>query len=343
MNWLLLLHQVPPAPPYLRAKILRRLKQIGALPLKKSAYFLPESEPALEDFQWLLKEIHSDGGEGWILRTEAVAGLTDDSIIEAFRQLRAGDYGELLAETQSLRNQIAGTPSPDIALRKLRKRYDEIARIDFFQAPGRLEVTILMSEIEQTLHTAHQTKQYAARQSPSTGFHGRRWITRRGIKIDRTACSWLILRFVMSLRYRIRVRGWEKLDGLKGPILILPNHPAYIDPALILTTLYPALHPRPLLYEGNFQNPVLYPIMILLDALRVPDLEQSREDARAPSCHSPIPPQVKPRHPWSLSFLPTSNARHTIRGGTRIQENRVGSQRNCYMTKPTAGGLGTRC
>src|SRR5690242_17689733 len=139
MRWLLLVHQVPPTPPYLRARILRRLKQIGALPLKKSAYLLPDSDPALEDFQWLLKEIHADSGDGWILRTEALAGLTDDSIRDGFRQLRSDDYRELLLEAQALRGALAETPNPETALRKLRKRSDEIARIDFFQAPGKQE------------------------------------------------------------------------------------------------------------------------------------------------------------------------------------------------------------
>src|SRR6516165_6349073 len=98
VTWLLLLHQVPPSPPYLRAKVLRRLKQVGALPLKKSAYLLPNTEDALEDFQWILNEIRSDGGEAWILRADAVAGLTDESIRESFRELRAAEYQELLAE-----------------------------------------------------------------------------------------------------------------------------------------------------------------------------------------------------------------------------------------------------
>ena len=70
----------------------------------------------------------------------------------------------------------------------------------------------------------------------------------------------------------------RKLDG---PILVLPNHPAYIDPLIVLTTLFPTLHPRPLLYEGNFQSVLLTPLLVLLDALRVPDLDQASDEARA--------------------------------------------------------------
>jgi len=178
--WLLLIHQVPPNPPYLRAKILRRLRQIGAFALKNSAYLLPDSEEAAEDFQWLLQEIRAEGGEGWVLRTELVAGLTDDAIKESFREMRAADYRQLLADAQS----------PEAGLRKIRKRFDEIARIDFFDAAGKQEVLNLMKEMERGLHRPEAVS------VATSGFQGRRWITRRGIKVDRTACCWLILRFI---------------------------------------------------------------------------------------------------------------------------------------------------
>src|SRR5258708_4513391 len=188
LRWLLLLHQVPPTPPYLRAKILRRLKQIGALPLKNSAYLLPDAEDSVEDFQWLLKEIRSEGGDAWVLRTEAVAGFTDESIREAFQTLREADYRELLTDARAL---VEAQANSEADLRKLRKRHDEVSRIDFFGAPGKQEVERLMNEIERTLTTRNQeTAPHAS------GFNGRRWVTRRGIKIDRTACCWLIRRFI---------------------------------------------------------------------------------------------------------------------------------------------------
>jgi hypothetical protein len=148
--------------------VLRRLKQVGAMPLKKSAYLLPNTEDALEDFQWILKEVRADGGEAWILRVDAVAGLTDESIRESFRELRAAEYQELLIEVPG---NLGNLP-------KLRKRYEEIVKIDFFGAPGREEVLEAMKE------------------TPVSEFRGRRWVTRRGIKVDRSACCWLIRRFI---------------------------------------------------------------------------------------------------------------------------------------------------
>src|SRR5437016_1499570 len=88
-------------------------------------------------------------------------------------------------------------------------------------------------------------------------------------------------RLALALRYRVRVVGMESLGELEGPALILPNHPAYIDPALVLMALGPALRPRPMLFEDNFPRPVLHPIVKLFNALRVPNLQTASVKARA--------------------------------------------------------------
>jgi long-chain-fatty-acid--[acyl-carrier-protein] ligase len=92
---------------------------------------------------------------------------------------------------------------------------------------------------------------------------------------------WAIARLFLSLRYRVRVHGLEQLRGLKGPVLILPNHPGLIEPPLVITTLWPLLHPRPLIYGGNIHNVVLYPLMRLVNVLEIPDLNRASANARA--------------------------------------------------------------
>ncbi len=93
-------------------------------------------------------------------------------------------------------------------------------------------------------------------------------------------CLWGVSRLVLWLRYSVTVKGAEKLKGIKGPVLVLPSHPAYIDPPNVLTHMFPLLDPRPLLFEDNFQNPLLYPIMLLMNGIRVPNLSQTSAEAR---------------------------------------------------------------
>ena len=90
---------------------------------------------------------------------------------------------------------------------------------------------------------------------------------------------WLLARLVVPLRYRIRVHGWERVRGLKGPVLLLPNHPGYIDPVLILTYFYGVFRPRPVLYEENFRSPVLRPLVKLLRAVPIPELDRPSHEA----------------------------------------------------------------
>lgn len=175
-RWLLLLHQIPPDPLYFRAKILRRIKQLGALALKKSAYLLPWGEDAVEDFEWLRREIEAGGGEAWVIEGQFLAGLTAAEVIEQFQAARAADYAELAQEVRG-----GGKPG------RLRKRLAEIRAIDFFGAPGGDEVTRMIEEMDQP----------AAGASPHGGMpQNAVWVTRLGVKVDRMSSAWLIRRYL---------------------------------------------------------------------------------------------------------------------------------------------------
>ena len=197
MSWLLLLHQIPPQPPYFRAKVLRRLTQLGALPIKNSAYLLPENDDTTEDFEWVRREISEQGGDAWLFRSEILSGLTNDSIRESFRALRSPDYVSLIAAAGALQKQVRSITDPDAnhetEWRKLKRRFEEIRRIDFFGAPEFEEAEKVMNEIDRKLHA--KTTNPIARPLP-TKIKGRVWVTRRGVKVDRIASAWFIRRFV---------------------------------------------------------------------------------------------------------------------------------------------------
>jgi hypothetical protein len=76
----MLMHQLPPQPDYFRVKVWRRLRAIGAVPLKNSVYALPNSEEAREDFEWLLREITAGGGEATLCEANLLAGTTNEDV-----------------------------------------------------------------------------------------------------------------------------------------------------------------------------------------------------------------------------------------------------------------------
>src|ERR671924_2434577 len=96
--WLLLIHQIPPKPDYFRVKVGRRLARVGAVAIKNSVYVLPATEQAMEDFQWILREIVEGGGEASICRSAFVDGLSDAEIVRLFDEARSGAYDEVAAD-----------------------------------------------------------------------------------------------------------------------------------------------------------------------------------------------------------------------------------------------------
>ncbi|CAN5541226.1 hypothetical protein BH11PLA2_BH11PLA2_28030 [soil metagenome] len=87
-------------------------------------------------------------------------------------------------------------------------------------------------------------------------------------------------RWLLKLRYRVRVEGMQEALKHPGPYLVLPSHPAYIDPPNVIAYLLPKLHMRPMLLETNFDNPVLKPFAWMLRAINVPELEKASKEAR---------------------------------------------------------------
>src|SRR6201991_5047679 len=110
-RWLLLIHQLPAKPAYLRVKIWRRLQVLGAVAVKNAVHALPSSENSQEDFQWLLKEIVDAGGEAVICDAQFVDGLTDADIRELFNAARDADYAEIAEDARALSARLAGTPA----------------------------------------------------------------------------------------------------------------------------------------------------------------------------------------------------------------------------------------
>ncbi len=83
-----------------------------------------------------------------------------------------------------------------------------------------------------------------------------------------------------NLRYRVRVVAPESLRDVRGPALIMPNHPGYIDPALVLSHVHLSQPVRPVVRTTMYRLPYLYPLMRLVQALEVPDLSEQSLSAR---------------------------------------------------------------
>src|SRR5256885_17189717 len=89
---LLLLVGVPPAPSSLRVRVWRRLRALGAVALKRSAYLLPDTPERYEDFQWIAQEIQRDGGDATLIRVQQIENVSPGEVLRLFPQPRDRDY-----------------------------------------------------------------------------------------------------------------------------------------------------------------------------------------------------------------------------------------------------------
>jgi hypothetical protein len=208
-RWLVLIHQIPPSPSYLRVKVGRRLQGLGAVAVKNSVYVLPRSDQALEDFQWVRRQIVAGGGDASVCEARFVEGLSDDSVEALFNAARDADYDALAREARALQaaagrgRKRRGSGEPiEGSLARLRKRLAEVAEVDFFGASRRNAVESLLASIESALRPP---KAEAAGNASAPGeVRGRTWVTRSGVHVDRIASAWLIRRFIdPDARFRL--------------------------------------------------------------------------------------------------------------------------------------------
>lgn len=186
-KWLLLIHQLPPTPAYLRVRVRRRLKQLGAQLLKNSVYVLPNSAESAEDLHWLRREILDGGGEATVTLADLVEGASDSELEEQFRRASDAEYAEFADAVRS----AAGPLSERESLR-LRTQLGELKARDFFGAPGLAHAARALTARLPARHAdaAASTDALPPRPAAAT------WVTRAGIHVDRIACGWLILRFI---------------------------------------------------------------------------------------------------------------------------------------------------
>src|SRR5437762_3643783 len=196
-RWLILVHRIPPRPLYLRAKMRRRLADVGAVAVKNAVYLLPHGSEALEDLQWIGQEIVAGGGDAHLFDGDFVDGVASDAAVAQFRQARDADYDALAADAHAAMKSARSAAAVDelaAAQTRLMRRLEEIRCIDFFDAKRRAAAQEALAAIEARLRKDRKEETRMTKANPK--LRGKTWITRPGVKVDRMASAWFIRRFV---------------------------------------------------------------------------------------------------------------------------------------------------
>jgi hypothetical protein len=188
--WLVLVHQIPPKPDYLRVRIGRRLESIGAVALKNSVYVLPNRESCLEDLQWVANEITSANGSVWLTSSAFMEGTDDGNVQLLFDTDRTARYRAIAEEARAARRgrRPRGNNARDAVAYK--RRLEAIVALDFFGAKGRADAEAAVAALQRPAPVRSRGR------SARGAYTGRTWVTRRGVHVDRIASAWLIRRFI---------------------------------------------------------------------------------------------------------------------------------------------------
>lgn len=191
-RWLLLIFSLSSKKASERVGIWRKLQKYGTLALRNSGYVLPNTPVNQERFEWLATAIRGFKGEASVLQVLAIDDLPGEMLQERFRELRKPDYAALIREVQQLKPSDLGF-SKQIA--RFKRRFQEIAEIDFFECPLRAKAEEVLYKTEHRL-----TAQKRARKGrvSKMEYQNRQWITRPRPGIDRVSSAWLIKRFIDS-------------------------------------------------------------------------------------------------------------------------------------------------
>jgi hypothetical protein len=193
-GWVLLLLSLPPRPSSLRVRVWRRLRVLGAVSLKSSAYLLPDSPDRYEQFQWLAQEIQRDGGDATLLRVDRIENMEPPDVVRLFQDSRNQDYADL---AERYRQLLKGRrPRLGEELARLARDMDRVGEIDFFEAPGRREADRAREAVEQRTAAGRARPAGAPAPLDLAALKARRWVTRPRPHVDRIASAWLIKRFV---------------------------------------------------------------------------------------------------------------------------------------------------
>lgn len=198
MNWLVFSYSLPSkAQSSPRVTLWRRLRRFGAISVKTGIYVLPAKDECLEALQWLAQEVQQAQGEALIIHVEQFDGLTNEQLIELFREARQAEYAEIEAQAQALEKTITADVKEreqiTDKLTKLRKRYEEVLRLDFFDCPSAQEVATQLRRIEQYLSNPTTKNLNLATVAE---YRDKIWVTRPRPFVDRLACAWFIRHFI---------------------------------------------------------------------------------------------------------------------------------------------------
>src|SRR3990172_1130930 len=186
-GWLLFVFSLPAVRATERVEVWRKLRRFGALQLPSSGYILPNTPENQEHLEWLAAVVRKGKGQASVIHASAIDDQPEDQLIQDFVRARSADYEQLL---QGMKGPAALNNSAKTS--RIRKRFEAIAAIDFFNSPlrSRMEAALARARSNDVASSAFSELRHKKR------YKNRSWVTRPRPGIDRVSSAWLIRKFI---------------------------------------------------------------------------------------------------------------------------------------------------
>src|SRR6516225_1849444 len=149
MPWLLLLFSLPANRASQRVEIWRKVQRYGMVPLRSSGYLLPNTEVNQERMEWLAAAIRSYKGQASVVQAQAFDDLSPEQLKGLFIETRSRDYQRLLHDVKKFLG-LSPSRRPAGNLKRIRRRFQELQEIDFFENPLRARVETMLARADES-------------------------------------------------------------------------------------------------------------------------------------------------------------------------------------------------
>jgi len=188
--WLLLVFSLPSSRASQRVEVWRKLRRYGTLALKSAGYVLPNSATNQERLEWLAATIRAYKGQASVALVQGFDDMPNKSLQKQFLDARSQDYETVLRDVKKM---LAVPPArrSKTTVTRLRRRFQEIQDVDFFDSPLRSRVETVFARLDEPA-----APKAVPGKAATSDYQNRVWMTRPRPGIDRVSSAWLIRRFI---------------------------------------------------------------------------------------------------------------------------------------------------
>lgn len=198
MNMTMLILSLPTRHSTVRMRAWRALKACGAAVLRDGVYLMPGGKEHRKALEAIAEEVREGDGSAHLLNVEGAEAREYEVLFD-----RSEAYAELMAQVAAERARLSVQSVGDVLkqVRKLRKAFGQVTKIDFFPGAAQRQVDSALQELEVAIARTQdpdEPRSVAGAIEPLTmeQYQGRLWATRRRPRVDRLASAWLIKTFI---------------------------------------------------------------------------------------------------------------------------------------------------